>query len=180
MNKTIIIGLILTVVVLFVFQLIDPNTGGNVLQGGISNATQEGYLSVSVTGEVVRTGTYVLNEGDTLSELLMASGGVTSNADARCYTLSLPVEDGASYYIAPLYDNRDTCQTVPYEKVNLNEADKTALMTIDGIGSTIATAIVSYRDEHGEFSHLEQIMDVSGIGNATFEKMKNHLFLFAA
>ena len=82
-----------------------------------------------------------------------------------------------SYFIASLYDENDICNDYPLAKVNINNADKDLLMTVNGIGSTIASALVTYRETDGEFSYLEEIMNVTGIGNATFEKIKNSIVL---
>ena len=61
------------------------------------------------------------------------------------------------------------------EAVNINTADKEALMTIKGIGERRAEAIIAYRKEHGEFKSVEQLADVKGIGVALVESNRNNL-----
>lgn len=56
--------------------------------------------------------------------------------------------------------------------MNINEADKNRLMTLNGIGASKADSIIRYRDEHGFFKTIDDIKNVSGIGNATFENLK--------
>lgn len=59
--------------------------------------------------------------------------------------------------------------------VNLNTADKTQLMTLPGIGESRADAVIQYREEHGGFQRIEDIMNISGIKEAVFTKMKDKI-----
>ena len=59
--------------------------------------------------------------------------------------------------------------------VNINTADATALEALNGIGEVLAAAIVQYRDQHGPFTSIEQLQDVSGIGPATFADLKDQV-----
>lgn len=61
------------------------------------------------------------------------------------------------------------------ELVNINSADAQALMALPGIGEVLARRIIDYRDEHGDFKHITEIMDVSGIGEKIFEKIENYI-----
>ena len=61
--------------------------------------------------------------------------------------------------------------------INVNKATKEELVSIQGIGSVIADRIVTYRETNGSFEQLEDLMDVQGIGEAKFERMKNQLTL---
>ena len=58
-------------------------------------------------------------------------------------------------------------------KINLNTATVEQLISLPGIGEKKAEAIIKYRNEHGRFSSTEQLLDVSGIGDATYEKLKD-------
>lgn len=69
------------------------------------------------------------------------------------------------------------CSLEPIAKVNINKDTATKLQTISGIGSAVASAIVSYRDTNGDYKRIEDVKNVSGIGNATFEKIKNYIVL---
>ena len=60
-------------------------------------------------------------------------------------------------------------------KVNLNEADIEALQTLDGIGEVKAKAIIDYRDKNGPFKQIEDIKNVSGIGDSVYEKIKDNI-----
>ena len=175
MFKIIIIVLIVTVIGLTVFANLQSDIQSTSTSLN-SSATNANYLTLSISGEIFNPGTYYLDYDSYLSSLVDASGGLTSNADELCYDLDYELEDGQSFYIAPKYDTSDACSYEPIKKVNINEDDKEELMSVNGIGSTIASAIISYREEE-EFERLEDIKNVSGVGNATFEKIKNYITL---
>lgn len=169
------------VVMIVVFQVIDPNVekaGGNAQTQLVSKSnTTSDTLSVSISGEVKRAGTYVLENNTTLDQLISVAGGITTNADDCAYDTSYLLEDKASFYIAPKYDHSDVCSMEPIVKANINEDNEEELQTVNGIGSTIAKAIVNYRNTNGSYKRIEDLKKVSGIGNATFEKIKDYIRL---
>lgn len=173
MLKIIIIGVLITFLAIFAFTTIDPN-----INPGNPTSTQvvsDQFNSITVTGQVNKPGTYVLENGATMDDLLIAAGGPTTNADANAYLETTILVKKASYFIAPLYDESDICGDTKIEKVNLNFDSKEQLMTINGFGSATVTALIDYRNTNGSFTYLEEIKLVSGIGNATFEKVKSYL-----
>jgi competence protein ComEA len=105
--------------------------------------------------------------------LIEAAGGATANADPKAYDTSFLLEDKQTFFIAAIYDNGNTCAVTPISKVCVNTADKAALQGISAFSSTVAGNIVTYREANGAFKRLEDLKNVSGIGNATFEKCKN-------
>ena len=84
-----------------------------------------------------------------------------------------------TYYIASKYDSSDICSTSEVEKVNVNTDDATTLTNVSGITTSIANSIVSYRSEKGLFNTLEQLLEVYGIGNATYRKIRGYVILHA-
>ena len=171
--------LITAVIMIVVFQFIDPNVS-NPLGGGSATTLVSGSsnsISVSITGEVTRTGTYILEPNTTLGDLITLASGVTSNADDAAYDTSYLLEDAMSFYIAPKYNSSDICSMDPIVKVNINADDEETLQTVSGIGSAVAKSIVSYRTSNGNYGRIEDIKKVSGIKNATFEKIKNYIRL---
>lgn len=171
--------LITAVIMIVVFQFIDPNVSSTVVNGVETTlvANNANSISVSITGEITRSGTYILEVNTTLGDLISVASGVTSNADENAYDTSYLLEDGTSFYIAPKYNNSDVCSMDPIVKVNINADNEETLQTVAGIGSTIAKAIVSYRTSTGKFGRIEDIKKVNGVGNATFEKIKNYIRL---
>lgn len=174
MFKVIIIGVLITFLAVFAFTTIDPNVSQPTPSVEVIS---EEFSSITVTGQVNKPGTYVLEEGATIDDLLITAGGPTENADANAYIETTKLIRGQSYYIAPLFDEDDICGDVSLTKVNINYDNKEALMSVNGFGSAIVTAIINYRDIEGSFTYLEEIKEVSGIGNSTFEKVKNYITL---
>jgi len=175
MIKIVAAVLVTCVVMIVVFQFIDPSVesvGGNVTTTLVSNSSS---ISVKISGEVTRPGTYLLSINSNLGELISTASGVTTNADELAYDTSYLLEDAQEFYIASKYNNNDVCSLEPITKVNINTDDASTLQTISGIGSTIATAIVNYRANNEKFARIEDIKKVNGIGNATFEKIKNYI-----
>ncbi len=178
MFKIIIIALVVTLVGLAGFAVVEKNridmTNGT---NNSSTSLEEDKIVVTITGEVTKNypngGSYTLPLDSNLLDLILAAGGATTNADPKAYDSDFILENKMSFYIAPLYDNTNTCSTEPIKKVNINTGSKESLMEIGSIGSTIASAIISYREENGDFGRIEELKNVSGIGNATFEKIKN-------
>lgn len=172
--------LITAVVMIIVFQFIDPNVSQPLVGSGASTSlvsSSANSISVSISGEVTRPGTYILEQNTTLGDLISLASGPTTNADDAAYDTSYLLEDSLSFYIAPKYNNNDACSMDPISKVNINGDDEATLQSVGSIGSTIAKAIVSYRTSKGKFGRIEDVKKVNGIGNATFEKIKNYIRL---
>lgn len=112
---------------------------------------------IYVGGEVNNPGYYPLEEGDTLSGVIRAAGGTTPSADTDQLELRVP---GISEEELP-------------QKVNLNRAEAWLLEALPGIGETRAQAIIDYREQHGPFRHTGELINVEGIGTATYKKIKN-------
>ena len=171
--------LVTVVLMIVVLQVVDPKVekiGGNAPTTLVDDSNSA-TLSVSISGEIKRAGTYVLEENTTLEELIGVAGGLTTNADEYAFDTTYLLEDKASFYIAPKYDHSDVCSMEPIVKTNINKDNEEGLQTVKGIGSTVAKAIVSYREANGEFRRIEDLKKVSGIGNATFEKIKDYVRL---
>ncbi|MCQ2742927.1 MAG: ComEA family DNA-binding protein [Bacilli bacterium] len=176
MYKVIIAVLVVTVIGIVAFAAVENATNG-IVSGPISTMTDIDMLTCTISGEVTRPGTYLVDAGGTLADLMSKASGATSNADPLAFNLDYVLEDGMSFYIAPIYDNGDTCAVTPISKVNINTAEKTELMNVPGFGDAVATSLVNYRNETGLFYRLEEIKNVIGIGEATFTKAKDHITL---
>lgn len=171
----IIIGVaICTIVGLIAFKLIDTN-----LLSTTANETSEVVRnSIGITGYVVSPGNYLLDENSTMADLIEKAGGVTDKADTRAYLPEAIVEKNVQYYIPPRYNPTDICSVEEIQKVNINSfTDEEDLTYIDGIGTSISKAIIEYRDENGLYQTIESLMNVSGIGNSTYNKLRNYVIL---
>ena len=176
MLKIMIGVVIVTIAVIGAFLLIDPNVTNNAA-GTVTEVANT--FTVAVEGEVYKTGNYTMKDGATMADLISVAGGTTVNADSRTYYEEAVLSKGMTYFIASKYDSSDVCNNSEVDKVNINSDDANTLATISGITTTIANSIVQYRSEHGEFSTLEQMLEVYGIGNATYRKVRGYVILHA-
>lgn len=180
-----IIGVIASaVIVIVVMMYLDPKVSSSTNGTSVVNSSNvislnSDQISVAVEGEVNKTGTYVLEEGATMSDLLDAAGGITDYADTCAYYESAELEKGMTYFIPSKYDTSNVCTLVEIEKVNINEDDAETLTSISVISSTLANSIVSYRVENSNYQTIEDLLDVYGIGNATYRKIRNYVTLHA-
>ena len=175
----VIVGLMIVgLVVLSIIDNSNPrivDTNENVLPVDDTDM-DEGQISVKLIGEVKNPGTYIMEEGSKLEDLIACAGGVTDNADERCYTLDYLLENKMEFYIAPLYDESEVCSTTPLVKYNVNTATLEELKSINGVRENAAKGIISYRIGF-TFKRLEEVLNAEYVGTSTFERMKNYITL---
>lgn len=178
--KTIIVIVALTVVGLVAFGLVS-NMMNTATTGAITNsaAANTDLMTVSILGEVNHTGTYTLSKSATLGDLIDAASGINSNADTLSFNYSCVLKSKETYFIAPIYDNGTTCAVTPIVKCNINSDDAKTIVNVTGVSETIANAVVSYRSSN-KFECLEDLKNVSGIGTATYTKMRTKVTLRSA
>ena len=180
MVKVLIGVVVAAFIVVIGFLLIDPDLNQVTDNGAVTEVIDaQSGSKYTIEGEVNKAGTYVLSDGATMADLIAAAGGTNSNADELAYFENATLKSGSTYYIAGKYDATDICSKSEVTKVNINEDDATTLMSVNGITTSIASSIVSYRTENGIFNTIEQVMEVYGIGNATYHKIRNYVILHA-
>ncbi len=111
-----------------------------------------------IGGAVANPGVYSLKEGDTLQTLL-SDAGIETDADRSHIELYIPREG----------------EDQSSQKIDINRAEPWLLEALPGIGEVLAQRIVDYRSENGPFRRIEDLLKVSGIGEATFEKIKDFI-----
>lgn len=126
-------------------------------------------IKVTISGAVKKAGTYEVSSDAFLSELIEEAGGVTSEADSDAYNELHILSDGDDIYIAK--SNNDN-------KISINTADATTLDMLPSVGSTLANRIIEYRTTNGDFTCLEQLKNVEGIGTSIFNKIKDYIKLW--
>ena len=157
-------------------------------------------IFIDIKGEVVNPGVYEIQLGDRVIDAVQMAGGFTNEATTDNVNLSKKLKD-ETVIIIPSYlkdyenvtikndyeidSNDDIVQTEENENdekiesssnlVNINTASVVELMSLDGIGETKAKAIIEYRDTSGGFKSIEDIKNVSGIGESTYENIKNNI-----
>ena len=176
MFKILIGVVVVAIAVISAFMIIDPKMQASSAGTVTEVATT---FSVAIEGEVYKTGNFTMKDGSTMLDLIETAGGTTVNADSRAYYEEALLTKGMTYYIASRYDTSDVCSASEVSKVNVNTDDADTLSTVSGITSTIANSIVTYRTEKGVFATLEELMEVYGIGNATYRKIRNYVILHA-
>lgn len=175
----IIIGVIAAAFVVIIgFLIIDPqvNNGGETTYD-TTQVDSENNFTITIEGEVSKPGTYALFEGVTMMEAITKAGGITSNADTLAFFEDIVLEKGEKYYIAPLYDENDICNTTPIKKVNINSDPLETLTSVNGLTNNLANSIIEYRTTNGIFDTIEELMEVYGIGNVTYTKLRNYVTL---
>ncbi len=135
------------------------------------DATEEHYIYVDIKGEVVRPGVYKVAAGTRLFQLIDRAGGLRENADADVINQAALLHDQTMVYIPSLCGSLepDETRTGP---ISLSHAPLERLVSLPNIGESTAQRIIDYREQHGPFRHVEDIMAVSGIGEATYEAIK--------
>lgn len=172
-----------------VFELNDQNTdissSSYEMESGADqdiNSKEETDIFVYVCGKVNFPGVYKLEEGSRVYEAIEAAGGALEEADLDSVNQAELLTDGQQIKIYSKEEisqgtavNNESSLTVSSGKVNINTADKNLLMTLPGIGESRAGDIIKYRDEHGLFSSIDDIKNISGIKDKMFEKIKDYI-----
>lgn len=155
-------------------------------------------ITVYITGAVANPGVISLDNNMRLDDALKKLGGTTKDADINRINLAMKLEDSQHYIIpyigqeddpsqkdmqasnnssdsAGSLDNSSSASNSQNSKININSADESQLETISGVGPSTAQKIVDYREKEGKFSSIEDIKNVSGIGDKKFESMKDSI-----
>lgn len=145
-------------------------------------------IIVDIKGAVKNPGVYQAEADMRVIDIIDLAGGLSETADADTVNLSQRVTDQMVIHIpavgeeavrpiaAPennLTEQEIVNEEAGTEKVDINTADAVLLQTLNGIGEKKAALIIAYREENGSFQTIEEIMEVSGIGEKTFEGFKN-------
>lgn len=147
-----------------------------------NNISEE--IVVYVNGAVKTPGVYTLKHGDRVYQAVELAGGMTKNAKKNAINLAETLADAENIHIMTKKEYRKSHKekkdsTTEQENnadtgfVNINVDNQEKLMTLPGIGESKAKAIIRYREENGKFSSIEDIKNVSGIGDATYANLKD-------
>ena len=164
---------------------------------------QQAMIYVDVCGAVANPGVFQLAAGSRVFQAIEAAGGYLPEAALTCVNRAGVLTDGQQLYIltqeemerqgldpAEMSGASDgqmngsagtgqntgmTAQVQQDNRININTADEAQLTTLTGIGATRAQAIIAYREENGPFAAIEDIMNVQGIKEGTFAKIKDEI-----
>jgi competence protein ComEA len=141
-------------------------------------------IVVQVSGAVPRPGVYALAQGSRVQDAISAAGGFLAEAEKTGINLARALEDGEQLDIpymegsSPVILDAPTAISISTspssaELININTASASELDTLPGIGPTTAQKIIDYRQQNGPFVSKEDIINVSGIGPGTYERIKD-------
>ena len=179
------------------------STSTNSLKKKPKKENIENY-KVDIKGEILTPGIYTLKSNSRVIDVIEMSGGLTDNADTSVINLSKKITDEMVIIIYSKSEVKDFEKTKEKEKVvqekcikkdenslkndacitdsvktsgkvSINSATKEELMTLTGIGEAKAEDIIKYREENGPFKTIEDIKNVSGIGDSLFAKIKENI-----
>lgn len=141
-------------------------------------------IVVEIKGQVKKPDVYTIDENSIINDLIDLAGGVTENADLSNINRAKKLQNHEMIYIADKNDsNNDYPQATNMENgsmdneilVDINTATTDKLKTLNGIGDSKAKSIIEYREQNGGFKSIEEIKNVTGIGDKMFEKIKESI-----
>ena len=159
-------------------------------------------IIIHITGAVKNEGIVKIDEGSRIADAIDAAGGFTENADISQINLAYQIEDGQKIYVPSIDDEKidgsekilqkeyvtdepgddviieneeANIKSKENEKININTAEESELEEIPGVGEATAQKIIEYRKTNGKFKNIEDIKNVSGIGDSKFENMKEKI-----
>jgi competence protein ComEA len=160
--------------------------GASASTGASASAAPPGVVIVDVAGEVRRPGVYELPAGSRVIDAIEMAGGPRGGAFLAALNLAAPLADGQQVLVPregdagvqPAVPGAPAAPGAPGSSgglVNVNTADEATLETLPGVGEVLAAAIVQHRTEHGPFTSVDQLEEVSGIGPSTLEELRPHV-----
>ena len=123
-----------------------------------------------ITGEVNNPGVYELKEGDRVADIVRMAGGFTEEADTVNVNLAKKIRDEDNVHIAKIGDPAPAGES---KLININTASVSELTALPGIGEVKGQNIVTHRESYGKFKSIEELKNVTGIGDKTFEGLKD-------
>jgi len=134
---------------------------------------------VYVSGAVQHPDVYLLPPGSIVKDALLAAGGAITEADMISINLAHAVADGEQVHVPRVGEQSPvrlpSVGPLAPAKVNVNTADMDALEALPGIGPELAQRILDYRQAHGPFAQIEDLLDVPGIGSGILEKIREEI-----
>lgn len=164
-------------------------TNEKEISGEYLENTKEELIYVHIEGAIENPGVKEVKKGTRIFELIEISGGALDEADLSRINLANVLKDEQKIMIPYKIEELEQKEIVSNSKVskneintysnsklvNINYSNLEELMTLSGIGKTMAQRIIDYRDENGLFNSIEDIKSVSGIGEAKFNKIKDNI-----
>ncbi len=171
--------LLVSLALAFILACLGCRDAGS-LEISLPSPTAPSEIVVYVTGEVVSPGLYTLPPGQRrLIEAVDTAGGFTENADRASVNGALVIYDQEHIHVLPLPLAPDSSSagsqlgTTSGGLIDLNSASFEELQTLPGVGPTTAESIIEHRLANGPFTRVEDLVEVAGIGEKTFESLQH-------
>ena len=143
-------------------------------------------ISVYISGQVKNPAVVTFDDDENLKivDAVNAAGGLTELADTEIINLAEPLNDGQHIHIptkkiilqeVPATFSKKNKSSSKSDLININTADEKELQKIKGVGPSIAKRILDFREQNGDFEKIDDIKKVRGIGEKTFEKIKDSI-----
>lgn len=165
--------------------VVTSSDSGAAIPGQDAQAPAQQAILLHVLGAVRDPGLFALRQGDRVVDALAAAGGLTKRADEEAVNLARPVTDGEQLYVPELGESprvalpADSSESssgdsaTPDAPVSLTTATAEQLEQLPRIGPAMAERIISWRNANGAFTAVEQLLEVPGIGEKTFEGLRD-------
>ena len=141
-------------------------------------------IKVYVTGEIKNQGVIELEQGSRIVDAIEKAGGQTEEANLKNVNLAYELEDGQKIYI-PNKSEENTNEITDdgvteidskeNDTININKANEKELQELNGIGESLASSIIKYREDNGKFKNIEDLKNVPGIGESKFSNIKEKI-----
>jgi competence protein ComEA len=185
------LGLSLVVVsALFLWRQAQADSRVTIIPAQVGQESEAGKILVHVAGAVEKPGLYQLPVDARINDALAAAGGLSQDANREWFSktvnLAQKVSDGAKLYVPFAGEtgrveggaNSNLVLGTQEKAVNINTASAAELESLPKIGPATAQKIIAYREEHGGFTSIEELSKVPGIGEKTFEDLRNLISVF--
>ncbi len=148
------------------FETVDPRP-----HSAMSTDT-DGVMTVHVSGSVLRPGVVLVPSESRVADVILAAGGGSSDADLASLNLAATVRDGA-HVVVPSVTSDNSGTASSDRSFDINTASASDLEQLPGVGPVLASRIADYRDAHGPFGAIEDLLDVPGIGESKLAAIRD-------
>jgi len=165
------------------------NSPSNFSENNIAEKVEVPSVIIHISGAVKNPGVYQLKSTDRVVDAVKIAGGITERANPDAINLAALLKDGQKIIIPYKISNQVTVESdknisknieevyssssSPSDQININIADDHTLQSLPGIGPVLSKRIIDYRDQNGLFEVIDDIKNVSGIGEKKFEGIKD-------
>lgn len=161
--------------------------GLEIEKSDMENQDNIDKIKVYITGEINNPGVKEIEDGGRIEDVILLAGGLTEFANIKQVNLAYKLEDGQKIYIPNVNEKIEEYITEEngdgiiekndkfLEKININTANMELFCNLPGVGESLARKIIDYREENGKFKSIEDLKNVTGIGEKKFESLREYI-----